>query len=71
MERGIRQWCAVIQYDGKKPILFGTTHVSHTAPMHEVEAALASDISRHLPDGWTLRDMRPGAIFFQPEAPAP
>lgn len=63
----MRRWCAVIQFPGKEPIRFGTTFVRHGAPSHEVEAAIRADIERHLPDGWALRHMVPGAIFFVPE----
>jgi len=63
----MRRWCAVIQYPGLKPVMFGTTFVRHSAPDHEVEAALRADIAGCLPDGWKLISMQPGAVFFQAE----
>ncbi|HWJ71889.1 MAG TPA: hypothetical protein VNX29_01870 [Kaistia sp.] len=66
-DRPLRRWCAVIEFPGKAPIMFGTEFVRHGAPDREVEDALRAAITEHLPDGWNLVNMIPGAIFFTAE----
>ncbi|WGD31313.1 hypothetical protein AncyloWKF20_05665 [Ancylobacter sp. WKF20] len=66
----MRHWCALIQFPDKKPLIYGTVFARHGAPEHEVEQALRASITQHLPDGWTLKSMLPGAIFFVPEGEA-
>lgn len=63
-----RHWCALVQYPGLEPVLFGTVMVRTGAPMHEVEAALTAAIRECLPNGWILRDMVPGGLFFTNES---
>ena len=63
----MRAWCASLQYPGLEPVRFGTTLMRREAPFQEVEAAIRSDIGKHLPAGYALLSMEPGAIFFVPE----
>lgn len=63
-----RYWCAVIQYPGKRPVIYGSTMVEANAPTHYVEQLLRESISRHLPDGWKIVNMVPGALWFAEEA---
>lgn len=67
MTRSQRNWCAVIQYPGKKPVLFGHACVDGRAAHREVEAELARCISSCVPDGWKMVDMIPGTLIFTPE----
>lgn len=73
-DRAMRAWCAVYQWPGKKPFLFGTAMVRREGTLHEVEEAVKAEFVRKwgeiLPDGFPLpelKDLRPGAIFFVPE----
>lgn len=74
---GMRAWCAVYQWPGRKKFLFGTAWLRHDAPMHEVEAEVAREFAKAwgeiLPDGWEqpkLLDLRPGMLVFVPEKEA-
>lgn len=59
--------CYVCQlaFPGKKPLWFGTVVCDAQAPHHEVEAACREKVSEHLPDGWQLVKVCPGAIWLK------
>ena len=54
-------------YPDKKPFMFGTAFCRKEAPLAEVEEEIANQLREILPDGWIIKDLIPGAIFFQSE----
>lgn len=62
-----RPWCAVIQYPGLNPMIFGTAVLPTDARLDEVEAEIVALAQTCFPDGWKLIDLRPGALIFHPE----
>lgn len=67
---GQRAWCAIYQWPGRKPFLFGTAWVRVEGTSQEVEAAFARLWEELLPDGIAgpeLQGLRPGMVVFQPE----
>lgn len=63
----LRRWCAKILYPGKEPIFFGTLHIRPDAPLEEIRETMIQLIDRHLPAGFQIFDLVPGAIWFTSE----
>ena len=63
----VQNWCATIQFPGKKPILYGTVQLERGAGFHEVEREVYSQASVRLPDGFKIIDLLPGILIFNAE----
>lgn len=63
-----RDWCMRLQYRDLAPVLFGTVSVPSGAKLHEIETALSSTASKHIPHGYKILDLIPGSLWFR--APA-
>jgi hypothetical protein len=62
-----RPWCAVAQYPGLQRFLVGTVVLPHNAKSHEIEKALVVHALTFLPEGFTITEVKCGALFFQSE----
>jgi hypothetical protein len=65
--KGGRLWCGVIQYPGKKEIMYGTIFMSIDQTDAAIREALIASILEHLPAGFDLLHAVPGAIHFVKE----
>ncbi|PCJ95929.1 MAG: hypothetical protein COA52_02475 [Hyphomicrobiales bacterium] len=63
----IQNWCARIQFPGKKPVFYGTVQVERGAQIHEVEREVYSRAGACLPDGFKIIDLVPGILIFNAE----
>ena len=69
-QSAVRHWCAQVQYPDKQPVWFGTVFMRPDAPLAETELELRRAIDGCLPVGYAIVDMKPGAVWFQPEEAA-
>lgn len=60
----IRPWSAIIQYPGLKKVMFGTVPMPFDARHDEIMNALVKKALEHIPAGFEVRELLPGAIFF-------
>lgn len=67
-DQAMQSWCVLIQYDGKRPLVFGTVFARHGAPLHEREALAYAAIERVLPCAPPPRivSYQPGMLVFVP-----
>lgn len=65
-----RSWVAKIQFPGKKVCYFGNLITDADVKQHELEAAMHTRVGEFVPDGYTVLNIIPGAIFFVPEQDA-
>ena len=67
MKPAIRPWCAFGAYPDLKPLVTGTITMPVNARHDEIEAAMLAKIAEHMPPGFVIEKLLPGALFFVPD----
>ncbi len=66
VDKKVRPWCAIAKYPGKKPFCVGTVVLPDDTRHDCVIDALYEHAYQSLPDGFTIVELVPGALFFVP-----